>query len=331
MQRRELLKGVAGLAVGSVMMPRRVRAQKSTNRARVDRIAIMSLGFDRILKRPDAASSPERTLDLMDIGELYADRWGVHNVELQHGHLLSTEDSWLREFRAKLAKSGSKVTNINLEFGAQNMSAADLTSRLQAVDLTKRWIDHAVTLGSPRVMVNQGAPTQENKAIAIAALKAMGDYGRSKGVKVGMENRGAYQPVPGAAPAAAGQGGAAPSPSATPVPQGPPAYLLLVEIIKAAGTYANCDMGNFPDQQMQHAGMRAMLPLTDGNTHVKINPLRYDLPAGLALARELGYTGLFSIEANTPNPNSPPQPGNPMTQDPYKNQQIIYDVLVEHI
>lgn len=329
MDRRELLKGVAGLAVGSVMIPRRVRAQKSTNRARLDRIAIMSLGFDRILKRPDAPSAPERTLDLMDIGELYADRWGVHNVELQHGHLPSTEDSWLREFRAKLAKTGSRVTNINLEFGPQNISAADSPSRLQAVDLTKRWIDHAAVLGSPRVMVNQGTPTQENKAVAIAALKAMGEYGRSKGVKVGMENRGAYQPVPGATPAA-GRASAAPAPGA-PAPQGPPAYLLLVEIIKAAGTYANCDMGNFPDQQMQHAGMRAMLPLTDGNTHVKINPLRYDLVAGLALARELGYTGLFSIEANTPNPNSPPQPGNPMTQDPYTNQQILYDVLVEHI
>jgi sugar phosphate isomerase/epimerase len=265
----------------------------------------------------------------MDIGELYADRWGVHNVELQHNHMLSTEDAWLREFRAKLAKTNSKVTNINLEFGTQNISAADYPSRVQAIDLTKRWIEHAVTLGSPRVMINQGIPTQENKTVATATLKIMADYGRSKGVMVGVENRGAYSPLPGQAPAATQ--GPAPAPSATPVPQGPPAYLLLVEIIKGAGAYANCDMGNFPDQQMQHAGMRAMLPLTDGNTHVKINPLRYDLPAGLALARELGYKGLFSIEANTPNPTAPPQPGNPMTQDPYKNQQIIYDVLVEHI
>ena len=110
-----------------------------------------------------------------------------------------------------------------------------------------------------------------------------------------------------------------------------PAYVLLVEIIKAAGTYTNCDMGNFPDPQMQLAGIRAMLPLTNGNTHVKINPARYDLPAALKLAREIGYTGLFSIEGNTPNPTAPPQPGNLMGQDPYKNQQIIYDVLVEHM
>lgn len=328
MERREFLIGAAA-AAGLAALPRRVRAQKSTDQAKLARVAIMSLGFNNILKTPDAPSSPERTLDLMDIGELYADRWGVHNVELQHNHILSTEDSWLREFRAKLAKTKSQVTNINLEFGNLNISASNFSYRVQAVDLTKRWIDHAVTLGSPRVMINQGAPTEENKAVAIEALRAMGAYGKLKGVKVGTENRGAYTPLPGAPPAAVG-GGATPAPEA-PATGGPPAYILLCEIIKAAGTYTNCDMGNFPNAEMQLAGIRAMLPLTGGNTHIKINPLRYDLPAALRLARELGYKGLFSIEANTPNPTAPPQPGNPMTQDPYKNQQIIYDVLVANM
>src|SRR4029079_11317837 len=45
-------------------------------------------------------------------------------------------------------------------------------------------------LGSPRVMINQGQPTDANKVWGIPTLKAMGDYGRSKGIMVSVETRG---------------------------------------------------------------------------------------------------------------------------------------------
>ena len=89
-------------------------------------------------------------------------------------------------------------------------------------------------------------------------------------------------------------------------------------MIKASGTYANVDIGNLGDQPIQHAGIRAMFPLTDGNCHVKLNPARYDLPTALALVKEVGYKGLYSIEGST-------------TGDPYDNVQQIYDVLVANI
>ena len=119
--------------------------------------------------------------------------------------------------------------------------------RLQAIDLTKRWIDDQVTLGCPRVMVNQGTPTQENKQIAIATLKAMVDYGKSKKIILSAETRGG-SPRPGA-----------------PSTAGPPAYVLLLEVIKGAGAHANCDLGNFPDQETQRVGVPAMLALTNEN------------------------------------------------------------------
>ena len=93
-----------------------------------------------------------------------------------------------------------------------------------------------------------------------------------------------------------------------------------MEIIKGSGTWANCDLGNFPDQETQHGGIRAMLPLTDGNCHVKLNPARYDLAAALKLTVELGYKGLYSIEA----------PGGGQG-DPHEAVQRIYDVLVANI
>src|SRR5437762_1881563 len=175
MKRREFLIGAAaaaGLASG-----RKGWAQ-TRDQAKLARVAIMSLCFNRILKNPSQPDNPARTLDIMHLGQMLADRYGVHNVEMQHAHFPSTEPAYLMGFRDRLAKTMSRVTNINLEFGPQNISAADPALRQQALDRTREWIGYAVAVGCPRIMVNQGAPTQENKDAAIATLKAMGDYGK---------------------------------------------------------------------------------------------------------------------------------------------------------
>ena len=307
MKRREFLIGAA--AAAGLASSRHAWAQ-ARDSAKLARVAIMSLCFNSILKNATQPDNPARTLDIMDLGQMLADRYGVHNVEMQHAHFPSAELAYLKDFRDRLAKTKSQVTNINLEFGPQNISATDPALRQQALDRTKEWIDHAVALGCPRIMVNQGMPMQENKAVAIETLKAMGEYGKSKKIMVAMENRGGgggRQSAPGAPPA-------------SPAPAAPAAWILLVEIIKGSNTYANCDLGNFPDQETQHAGMRGMFPLTDGNCHVKLNPARYDLPAALALTKELGYRGLYSIEA-----------GGAAGTDPHQNVQNIYDVLLPNI
>ncbi len=314
MKRREFLVGAA--AAAGLVSSRKGWAQ-ARDEAKLRRVAIMSLCFNSILKSPSQPDAPARTLDVMDLGQMLADRYGVHNVEMQHAHFPSTEAAYLKDFRERLAKTKSQVTNINLEFGPQNISAADPALRQQAIDRTKEWIDHAVALGCPRIMINQGQPTQENKEIAIATLKAMGDYGKSKNIKVAMENRGGGGGRQGAA---APVNPAPPAPPANPAPAAPAAWVLLVEINKGSGTWANCDIGNFPDQETQHAGIRGMFPLTDGNCHVKLNPARYDLPAALAVVKQLGYTGLYSIEA-----------GGGAGTDPHQAVQNIYDVLLPNM
>lgn len=305
MHRREfLLSSTAALAVGAAT---RGRAQGADpNRSKLDRIAIMTYSFDRILK--NGSTDATRTLDLMDIPEMYADKYKVHNIEVQHNHFVSTETAYFKEFLAKVAKAKSRITNINLEFDGMFITAPSPVNRAQGTDLSKQWIDHAVLLGSPRVMVNQGSPTPENKAVAVEALKNIGTYAKSKKIMVGMEPRGGGG-------GGARRGAPPPDPNAPAPPPPPPAYILLTEIIKESGTYANVDIGNFGAQDVQQAGIRAMFPYTDGNTHVKLSPARYDLPAALKIIRdEFKYKGLFSIEAGL--------------NDPYVNVQAIYDVLL---
>jgi len=265
MARRRFLV-MSALTMGATAMPRGWRMQPGAA-AKADRLAIMVYSFVRVLKLPGRPSSPERTLEIFDVPEMFADRYKVHNVEMQHNYFESTEASYFKEFLARLARTKSRISNINLELGNLNIAAADPALRAQAVDLTKAWIDHAVLLGSPRVMINQGKLTQENKNAAIEALTRMTAYARTRKIMVGAEPRGDD-------------------------------FTLLTEVIRGGGAYTNPDVGNFGgDQAHQHAGIRAMFPYTDGNCHMKmLNPPTYDLAAAIALIKSLGYTGLYSIE-----------------------------------
>jgi len=315
------------------------KAKQST----LDRIAIMTLNFQRILKVPDVQDSPERTLELFDVGEMIADKYGVHKVEFQHYHIASTEPSYLKELRSRLEKVKSRATQINLEFSGLNMSAPRLRDRLMAIDLTKAWVDHAVLMGAQRVMVNQGAqggadsvmPTHENKVYGIPALKAMADYGRSNGIIVSVETRGgggggrgrgnaqgAAAPAggaPGAAAAAPGAAAPAPAPAApaTPPPAAMPSpevWALLLEILKAAGAYSNVDVGGAAakNQEELHQCLKLLFPVTAGTMHTRVST-NWDLATAIKfLEQDLGYKGLYTIEA-----------GNG-----HEGTQPIYDVVV---
>ena len=348
MRRRVFLASAAAAmtAAGCPTLWAQTQTPAKAKQSTLDRIAIMTLNFQRILKVPDVQDSPERTLDLFDIGEMIADKYGVHKVEFQHYHIASTEPSYLKELRSRLEKAKSRATQINLEFSGLNMSAPRLRDRLMAIDLTKAWVDHAVLMGAQRVMVNQGAqggadsvmPTHENKVYGIPALKAMADYGRSKGIIVSVETRGgggggrgrgnapgAAAPAGGAtgavaaAPSAAAPAPPAPAPAApaTPPPPAMPSpevWALLLEILKAAGAYSNVDVGGAAarNQEELHQCLKMLFPVTAGTMHTRVNA-NWDLATAIKfLEHDLGYKGLYTIEA-----------GNG-----HEGTQPIYDVVV---
>jgi sugar phosphate isomerase/epimerase len=119
-----------------------------------------------------------------------AEHYGIHRVEFQHNHFLSTEQDYLLELRNRVKKAKSMIHQINLEFSGLNVSATNGDLRIQAIDLTKRWIDIAAFIGCDYVMINQGTVTSETNPTAIDACKKIVAYGRAKKVGVSMENRG---------------------------------------------------------------------------------------------------------------------------------------------
>jgi len=269
-RRRFLLGSMAAIGAGKRVWGRQATSG-GVSTARLDRIAIMAYSFVRVLRVPGQAASPERTLDVLNLPEMFADRYKVHNIEMQHNYFESTETSFFKTFLDRLAKTKSRITNINLELGNMNIAAATPALRAQAVDLTRAWIDHAIVLGSPRVMINQGRLTQENKATAIEVLSRMTAYAKAKNIMVGAEPRDDD-------------------------------FTLLTEVLRGGGAYTNPDVGGFGgDEAHVKAGMRAMFPFTDGNCHMKmLNPPTYDLADLVRLTKELGYKGLYSIENELP-------------------------------
>lgn len=292
-KRRHFLMSSA-LATGALFAQdaRRIESHK----AQLDRIGVMTLSFDPILKNSRYPDDPKRTLDILDVPQTLADRYGVHYVEFQHKHFASTDSSYLREISERMRRAKSQINQICCEFGKSNVSASDPEVRKQTVDLTKQWIDYAAAVGSPRVMLNQGTLAPEVRQDAIASLREIGAYGMTKNVCVTLENRGHS--------ASSGQSG----------------WEVIVDVIKSAGIHANPDTGNFADESTRTAGLRAMYPLACGSSHVHYAPARFDEAHAIAISKETGYKGLYSIEV-TPE-NGP---------DPYAALEIIIDELVKDI
>jgi hypothetical protein len=322
MRRRDFLISAASLAAAAGSRSIWAQAPKGVKQSTLDRIAIMTLNFQSILKVPDVEDNPNRTLELFDIAEMIADKYGVHKVEFQHYHIPSTEPSYLKELRGRIEKSKSRMTQINLEFSGLNMSAPRVRDRLMAIDLTKMWVDHAAMLGAQRVMINQGAqggtanvmPTHENKVYGIPTLKTMVDYGKSKGIIVSVETRGGGGGGRGGRGAGTGTAQPIPAePSAPAMPQ-PEVWALLAEILKASGALANVDVGGAgaTSQEELHQCLRLLIPITAGSIHTRVNQ-RWDLATAIKfLEHDLGYKGLYTIEA-----------GNA-----HEGTQPIYDVVV---
>ena len=337
MKRREFLLSAAAVAATGLARPLTARAAQISKQAALDRVSIMTLNFQNLLKVPDTNPSPERTLELFDLPQMVADTYGVHKIEYQHYHLASTEDAYLKDLRKALEKTKSTAQQINLEFSDLNISARTRRNRLLAIDLTRQFVNHAVLIGAKRVMINQGTLTPENKAYAIDTLRTMVAYGKSKNIIVSVETRGggggnrgrAAGPAGGAAPAAGAQpaAGAAPAPAAvapaagqpaaagagtgraattppnfegTPPASGPPTWMLLAEVIEGAGSYSNVDVGGAAaaNQADLHACLKRMFPFTANTMHTRVNQ-NWDLATAMKyLEKELGYKGLYTIEAN---------------------------------
>jgi len=273
---------------------------------KASRVAMMTLDFAPWVKDiPDVQPNPYRSMAFFDLPQMVADVYDVHLIEFQSVHFQDHSPAYYKSIRDMLAKSKSRATQINAEFGMVNMSAASLNLRSQAVALTKAWVDIAAAIGAQRVMVNQnqGNLTKDNLPQAIAAFKAMADYGKSKNIIVSIETRG--NPLAnrgrGAGAAAANPGAPPPPPLPENLPQpGLQTWQIMSELIKGAGAYSNPDVGNCnanSQQELHQCLSKELLFPTAGAMHCRVNTA-WDLTTAIKYVTGLGYNGIFTAESN---------------------------------
>jgi sugar phosphate isomerase/epimerase len=314
MNRRDFLTGTAASAAAIAGAAVAMRAQQRgappaaqppagrgrgntpapVSEAKLARISIMTLCFNSILREPWAQNpTPEETLTIFDLPQMYVDTYGVRNIEYQHSHLapndpklgpIDGDPEMLKELKARLDAAKVKMSQINLEFGTEQSISGPPEGRKMAVERVKKWIDNAVLLGCPRVMINQQQAqlNKSNRAAAVAAWKEMSDYGRTKKVTVSAETRGTA-----GGPELVKELGMRP-------------WEFLHGIIKEAGAHSNVDWGNVAAQSQQelHECIKLWHQTNAGSMHIKSSPF-WDIGTGVRFTESLGYKGLYSIEVGT--------------------------------
>ncbi len=281
------------------------------------RVAVMSYSFDLIMKSAAGPNDPQRTLDILDFPDEMAQRYGIHNLEIQHEHFRSTEPDYLGEFKNRVTKARSRVTQLVLELGAYNISATDPAVRSETIKLTNQWIDRAVFLSAARVMINQGTLAPDVRTTAAETLKTIKAYADTKKVMVTVENR---DDPPGYVSSTVPDGGGSPNSAAATTPERPPEHTWEdeVNLIRAAGVWANPDVASFPDNAAREAGLRVMYPMAT-SSHFKYMPNLFDSARAIQISKQVGYKGLHSIEAE------------PLTPQPYPFIETILDVLLRNL
>lgn len=262
----------------------------------LDRMCVLSWSFRNLFarSRDRGVPAPPKDFDILDYPEMIADRYHIHNVEIQSMYFASTEASYLRELEIRLKRAKSRLVDIPLEFddepgGPPFISSTDPRRRKRAIDLSLQWIDIAARFRAHSVMPNQGTIDISDPSPTVDALKQLKAHADSRKVAIILEDRGAAAGTPE----------------------------VLARIIKAAGIYANPDFGNFPNRETCERGLRELFPLADGMCHVKYNPQRFDLATCMQIAKDSGFRGLYSIETSRYN-----------GEDPYHAVQQILDAVL---
>jgi hypothetical protein len=266
--------------------------------ARLARVSLMTLNFRNLVKFPWTQNPNEnQTLDVFDLPKMYRDVYGVSHIEFQHDHLVNGEQTppdaaFFREMRARLDAAQVTATQVNIEIGEIPNLAGE--AREKWMTLGRQWVDAAPMIGVTRLMLNQTGLNEENKANCISVWKEIQDYAKPKGIKISAETRGT-----GGGRGRAQAGGQPPATLPDPRAAASAAFLLLKQVIEAAGAYSNVDIGNVgaPDQQTLHDAIKALYPTSSGNMHIKSSP-NWDIGAAVRFTESLGYRGLYSIEVN---------------------------------
>lgn len=245
-----------------------------------------------------------KMLDLREFPEGVADRYHVHTFEFVNTHFESTAPSYLNDLKAALRKVHGRVVNIPVDYPAdwrgKGLCDPDDAQWRKEIDERKKWIDVAAELGAQSIRPNPGGTEQmTDLGRPVAAYRELGEYGKSKGVKVLIENHGKV--------AAKAEN--------------------IVTIVRGAGADwvgTLPDFGNFPEAE-RYRGLELMFQYAPTVCHARGLTFNergeetgFDFRRCVKLAEAAGFRGVYSAEFAGPG-------------DPYEAIQKIIDQLRKYL
>jgi len=220
-------------------------------------------------------------MDLKDFPTMVRERYNVRNIEPLDSHFRSLDTAYLHQLREAIEKAGCRVMNIPVGVGA-SLYDLDEAKRKVGIDNAKKWVDVAVTLGSPSIRVHiQGARGVKPDAARTAqSLSVIAGYGMEKNIVINLENDD---------------------------PHTEDAFFLVkvIEAVKSPYLHGLPDFCNSMltgNEKYNYDCVAAMFRHAYNISHVKDSEVdngkvfRVDMGKTFAIAKQAGYRGYFSME-----------------------------------
>jgi sugar phosphate isomerase/epimerase len=252
-----------------------------------DRLAVTSWPFRAYMETPHNSDRDRSKpgMDAKDFAAMAVERFGIHNINPLSGHFSSTESAYLEQLREAVAKAGSHI--VDLGHGGGRFYDPDKAKREAAIEYGKKGVDIAVRIGSPSVRQHiNGAPGMKADVnLTAETLGELAAYGEKKNIVINLEND-------------------------EPVAEGP--FFLVAVMDKVRSPYlrglpdfAN-SMNPSGDAEQNYKAVAAMFQHVFNMSHVKSayaadgKVYKVDLARLFDIAKQAGYRGYFSMEADMP-------------------------------
>ena len=284
MERRSFLVGAGALAAAS-MQGATALGQAAIPAAKLARLSISTSSYRMNYDGRYSVATAMPRLSHRTVPASVKEKFGVTRIELwdQQFGPAGTTFGECRAIRAAADAAGVRVVSVEVESTAP-INAADADDRAQALAEAKVWLDKAQILGCTSMRFNtnpRGALTDG----AVDVIRQMGDYGRTKGVIVLLENHGGATGVP-------------------------PALLATVKRVNHPNVKAEPDWGPATSPEVRYDEMKSLMEVTHivSAKGLVFDPATYahtsfDVARLVKDAESTGYKGVYSIELyNNPAP-----------------------------
>jgi sugar phosphate isomerase/epimerase len=156
-----------------------------------ERMAVAAWPFRAYFNAPTNSERDPKVpgMDLKEFGAYVSEKFDVHGIEPYNLHFSAVTPEYLASFREALTRA--KVRPVNIAVDQENsFYDADRRTRNEAVAYAKKWVDVAVSIGSPSIRTNMppAKNTPPNLANAVDSLRTVAEYAAAKNVVVHLEN-----------------------------------------------------------------------------------------------------------------------------------------------